>query len=128
MKLAALVVSSLILVSSALSLAQDNSPATQHVIWGMLSGNKGCVIFAEGHKTTGRFYGIAVTTKTVGKLTLIEAVNYTFNQHEVLETQENMDNLSRLAQQDRIKFVKIPEKYSPDLLENARDACKPATN
>ncbi len=82
------------------------------------------MIFAEGHKTSGRFYGVAVTTKTVGKLTLVEAQNYTFNQKEVLESQENMNNLMQIAQKDHVKFVKIPEKYSPELLEKARASCK----
>jgi hypothetical protein len=102
--------------------AQDK--VQEPITWGMLSGTS-CVIFAEGHKTSGRFYGIAATTKTVGKLTFLEAQNYTFTQKEVLETQENMDNLMQLAHKDHIKFVKIPEKYSPDLLEKARAACKP---
>ncbi len=106
---------------SAQNKAQDSEP----VVWGVLSGNASCVIFAEGHKTSGRFYGIAVTTKTVGKLTLVEAQNYTFSQKEVLETQENMDNLMQMAQKDHIKFVKIPEKYSPELLEKARATCSP---
>jgi hypothetical protein len=94
------------------------------VVWGASGNNEGCVIFAEGKKTSGRFYGVAVTTKTVGKLTLIETQNYTFDKKEVLETQENMDDLMRIAQRDRIKFVKIPEKYSPELLEKARAVCK----
>ena len=81
-------------------------------------------IFAEGHQTSGRFYGIAATTKTVGKLTLIETQNYTFDQKVIPETQENMDNLMRIAQNDHIKFVKIPEKYSPELLQKARTSCK----
>jgi hypothetical protein len=60
----------------------------------------------------------------VGKLTLIETQNYTFNDKVTLETQDNMNNLMRIAQNDHIKFVKVPEKYSPDLLEEARAACK----
>lgn len=100
-------------------------PNQEPVVWGMLSHNTGCVIFAEGKKTSGRFYGIAVTTKTVGKLTLIETQNYTFAQKEVLETQENMDALMQQAQKDHLKFVKIPEKYSPDLLGKARASCAP---
>lgn len=111
---------------SALNLsAQNKAQDSEPVVWGVLSGNASCVIFAEGHKTSGRFYGIAVTTKTVGKLTLVEAQNYTFSQKEVLETQENMDNLMQMAQKDHIKFVKIPEKYSPELLEKARASCSP---
>ncbi len=102
------------------------SKAPEPVVWGALSGNAGCVIFAEGHKTSGRFYGIAVTTKTVGKLTLIETQNYSYPEKETLETQENMDNMMQMAQKDHVKFVKIPEKYTPDLLEKARAACSPA--
>ena len=104
--------------------AQKTTTESEPVAWGVLSGNSGCVIFAEGHKTTGRFYGVAVTTKTVGKLTLLETQNYTFDQKEVLETQDNMDHLMQTAQRDHVKFVKIPEKHSPELLEKARTACK----
>jgi hypothetical protein len=113
------------LMLAALSLsAEKTKPAPDPVAWGVLSGNAGCVIFAEGRKTSGRFYGIAVTTKTVGKLTVIETQNYTFNQKVVLETEDNMNNLMQIAEKDHIKFVKIPEKYSPDLLEEARASCK----
>lgn len=115
-------IAALILATAMAGIAQ-NKPQ-EPVAWGVLSGNSSCVIFAEGHKTSGRFYGIAVTTKTVGKLTPVETQNYTFDQKEVLETQENMDNLTRMAQKDHIKFVKIPEKYSPELLERARASCK----
>ena len=104
--------------------AQKGATAPEPVVWGLLTGNTSCVIFAEGRKTSGRFYGVAVTTKSVGKLTLVEAQNYSFEQKEVLETQENMDNLTRTAQKDHVKFVKIPEKYSPELLEKARAACR----
>ena len=54
----------------------------------------------------------------------MEAQNYAFSQKEVLETQENMDNMMQMAQKDHVKFVKIHEKYSPELLEKARVLCK----
>jgi len=111
-------------VTSTALLAERKVPELDPVVWGITSNNSGCVIFAEGHQTSGRFYGIAATTKTVGKLTLIETQNYTFDQKVIPETQENMDNLMRIAQNDHIKFVKIPEKYSPELLEKARNSCK----
>ena len=104
---------------------QKHAPEPEPVVWGMLSGNASCVIFAEGHKTSGMFWGVAVTTKTVGKLTVVETQNYTFAQKEVLETQENIDSMMRMAQKDHVKFVKIREKYSPELLEKARISCKP---
>ena len=107
------------------SFAGDNKAQNQNpVAWGTLSQNTGCVIFKEGHKTSGMFWGVAVTTKTVGKLTIIEAQNYTLDQDVILETQENMDDLMQRAQTDHVKFVKIPEKYSPRLLDRARAMCK----
>lgn len=118
------VIGSIVMVSMALA-AQDKAQSTEPVVWGVLSGNSSCVIFAEGHKTSGRFYGIAATSKTVGKLTLLEAQNYTFEDKELLETQENMNNLMQMARKDHVKFVKIPEKYSPELLEKARSSCRP---
>jgi hypothetical protein len=124
MKLTSAILLNFALVTPALLMAQKNTQELDPVSWGATPNNTGCVIFAEGHKTSGKFYGVAVTTKTVGKLTLIETQNYTFNQKVTLETQENMDDLMRIAQKDHIKFVKIPEKYSPELLEKARQSCK----
>jgi hypothetical protein len=106
-------------VLSAEKKPQDLDP----IVWGTMSHNSGCVIFAEGKHTSGRFYGVAVTTKTVGRLTVIETRGYTYDQKVTDETQENMDNLMRLAQKDHVKFVKIPETHSPDLLEKARASC-----
>jgi hypothetical protein len=115
----------LLLLASPFNFAYGkDSPQLDPIAWGMLSQNSGCVIFQEGQKTKGRFYGVAVTTKTVGKLTVIEAQNYTLDQKEYLETQDVMDDLMRRAQKDHIKFVKIQEKYSPELLEKARARCK----
>ncbi len=124
MKLYVQMVAMLVLTSSTALFAQNKTQAAEPVAWGALSGNSSCVIFAEGRKTSGRFYGVAVTTKTVGKLIYVEAQNYTFDQKEVLEMQENMDSLMQRAQKDHVKFVKIPEKYSPELLEKARTSCK----
>lgn len=124
MRTSAQIVAGLVLAASVNVFAQDQGKGSEPVVWGS-SNNSACVIFAEGHKTSGRFYGIAATTKTVGKLTFIEAQNYNFSQKEVLETQENMNDLMQTARKDRVKFVKIPEKYSPELLEKARASCKP---
>ncbi len=79
MKFIALSALAFALAAPAATSAEKTQPA-EPVAWGVLSGNAGCVIFAEGHKTNGRFYGVAVTTKTIGKLTLIETQNYNFTQ------------------------------------------------
>ena len=118
----------LLMVPIGLSAQSSKDQPPQPVVWGALSGNSSCVIFAEGRKTSGRFYGVAVTTRTIGKLVLLETQNYTFDQKEILETQENMDHLMQLAQKDRVKFVKIPEKHSPELLDQARATCKSDNN
>jgi hypothetical protein len=115
----------LLLIAYPFSFASaKDAPNQDPVAWGMLSQNSGCVIFEEGHKTKGMFWGVAVTTQTTGKLTVIEAHDYALNQKEYLETQDVMNDLMRRAQKDHVKFVKIPEKYSPDLLEKARAMCK----
>lgn len=124
MKIPTCIVASLILMTPMAFSAQSKNQESEPTAWGMLTHNASCVIFAEGHKTSGHFYGIAITTKTVGKLTLIETQNYTFDQEVVLETQDNMNDLMRMAAKDHIKFVKIPEKYSPELLDKARASCK----
>jgi hypothetical protein len=124
MKLFSLLAFSLFVVQSAASLFASDKPPAEPVVWGQYSQNIGCVIFQEGRKTSGRFYGVAVTTKTVGKLSVIETHNYSLDQDVFLETQENMDALMQRAQKDHVKYVKIPEKYSSELLEKARASCK----
>jgi Spy/CpxP family protein refolding chaperone len=115
----------LLLVASPFSFAAGkDAPPQDPTAWGMLNQNSGCVIFEEGHKTKGMFWGVAVTAKVTGKLTVIESQNYTLDQKEYLETQDAMNDLMRRAQKDHIKYVKIPEKYSPELLEKARAMCK----
>jgi hypothetical protein len=115
----------LLFVLMPVGFAADKDAQSQRpVVWGILTHNTGCVIFEEGRKTTGMFWGVAVTTKTVGKLTVIETQNYKLDRDEILETQENMDDLMERAQTDHVKFVKIPRKYSPALLDKARAACK----
>jgi hypothetical protein len=112
-----------LLLGSAGFATDKNSQEKEPVVWGMLSHNTGCVIFQEGRKTSGAFWGVAVTTKTVGKLTVLETQNYTLDQKVYLETQENLDALMQKAQQDKVKYVKIPEKYTQEQLEKARAMC-----
>ena len=104
-------------VFAAASFAADKSKTQEPVVWGALSQNAGCVIFQEGHKTSGRFYGVAVTTKTIGKLTVIDSQNYTMDQQEVLETQENMDALMQRAQKRSRQIRQNPGKVLARLTE-----------
>jgi hypothetical protein len=115
----------LLIAAYPLQFASAKDTAVQEPIaWGMLTHNSSCVIFAEGRKTKGMFWGVAVTATVTGKLTVIETQNYTLDQKQYLETQDVMNDLMLRAQKDNVKFVKIPEKYSPELLEKARATCK----
>jgi len=102
--------------------ADSQEPA----VFGILSQNVGCVIFREYRKTSGMFWGVAVTTKTVSQLEVVETQNYKIEQTTWNETQqEDMNELQRLAVKDKIKFVKIPNKNPTDeQLEKARTLCK----
>ncbi|HEV2646200.1 MAG TPA: hypothetical protein VGU46_07555 [Acidobacteriaceae bacterium] len=115
----------LLTVASSFRFASAKDPVAQEpTAWGMLTHNSSCVIFAEGKKTKGMFWGVAVTATVTGKLTVIETQNYTLDQKVYLETQDVMNDMMQRAQKDNVKFVKIPEKYSPELLEKARASCK----
>ena len=54
---------------------------------------------------------------------MIETQNYELSQKKWVG-QDGADELTRIAVKDRIKYVKIPEKYTPNQLEKARAACK----
>jgi len=110
------------------AFAQDEHPAASEepIAFGIISGNTGCVIFREFRKTSGMFYGVAVSTKTITKLEVIESQNYTLDRKQWDETQmEDVNELQRIATKDRIKFVKIPNKKpTKEQLEKARAMCK----
>ena len=116
----------LVLSPAALSPGEKPADAQDPVVFGMLSQNTGCVIFREFRKTSGMFWGVAVTTKTVGKLEVIETQNYTLDRNKWDETvQDDMNELQRIAVRDKVKFVKIPNKKPTDeQLKKARALCK----
>jgi hypothetical protein len=108
-----------ILLASVLALAlvppvgandKKKGEAAEPVAWGMLTQNVGCVIFKEYNKTSGKFYGVAVTTKTFSELEFIESQNFNLDQKLWKEDQDGLNELQRIAVQNKIKFVKIPGK------------------
>ena len=123
-----LLISILAISVSPVANAKNKKPADSQepVVFGILSQNAGCVIFREYRKTSGMFWGVAVTTKTVSQLEVIETQNYKLEQTTWNETQqEDMNELQRMAVKDKIKFVKIPNKNPTDeQLEKARTLCK----
>jgi hypothetical protein len=97
--------------------------------WGILSECKGCVIFKENKKTDVGFYIVVVTWKTQGELEVIESIDYDLQPTKWLESQENMDELQRVAVKGGLRYVKLMEDYTAEELEAARDICrKPIAN
>jgi hypothetical protein len=108
------------------SFANDKKAKVEEdpIVWGITSQNRGCVIFKQYTNTNTKFWGVAITQRRVGALEVIETQNYDLPQKKWIEDQNGADQLMRLSVKDRIKFVKIPEKYTPNQLEKARAACK----
>ena len=122
-----LLISILAISVSPVANAKNKKPADSQepVVFGILSQNAGCVIFREYRKTSGMFWGVAVTTKTVSHLEVVETQNYKIEQTTNEAQQEDINELQRLAVKDKVKFVKIPNKNPTDeQLEKARTLCK----
>src|SRR5258706_16318508 len=108
-----LLISILALSVSPVANAKNKKPADSQepVVFGILSQNVGCVIFREYRKTSGMFWGVAVTTKTVSHLEVVETQNYKIEQTTWNEAQqEDINELQRLAVKDKVKFGKITNK------------------
>jgi hypothetical protein len=93
------------------------------VVFGVTSQNAGCVIFRQYTEKNTKFWGVAVSQSRVSALEVVETKNYDLAQKKWVG-QDGADELTRIAAKDRIKYVKIPEKYTPNQLEKARAACK----
>ncbi len=93
------------------------------VVFGITGQNAGCVIFKEYTEKNTKFWGVAVSQSRVSALEVVETQNYDLAQKKWVG-QDGADELMHIAVKDRIKYVKIPEKYTPNQLEKARAACK----
>jgi hypothetical protein len=92
------------------------------VAWGVLSGNKGCVIFGESRRKQTKFIGV-FEVKWEGDLDVIEEHDYEMKQKEWKETRASLDDLQELALANRLKLIKIPAEHTQGELEEARKMC-----
>jgi len=115
----------LVVALTAPSFANDKKAKVDEdpVVFGITSQNEGCVIFRQYTEKNTKFWGVAVSQSRVSALEVIETQNYDLPQKKWVG-QEGADQLTHLAVKDKIKYVKIPEKYTPNQLEKARAACK----
>jgi hypothetical protein len=115
----------LVVALTAPALANDKKAKVDEdpVVFGITGQNAGCVIFKQYTEKNTKFWGVAVSQSKVSALEVIETQNYDLAQKKWVG-QDGADELTRIAVKDRIKYVKIPEKYTPNQLEKARAACK----
>jgi hypothetical protein len=106
-------------------LANDKKPKVEEepVVFGITNQNSACVIFREYTEKNTKFWGVAVSQSRTSALEVLETHDYDLPKKKWVG-QEGADELTRLAVKDRIKYVKIPEKYTPSQLDKARAACK----
>jgi hypothetical protein len=115
----------LVVALTAPALANDKKAKVDEdpVVFGITGQNAGCVIFKQYTEKNTKFWGVAVSQSKVSALEVVETQNYDLAQKKWVG-QDGADELTRIAVKDRIKYVKIPEKYTPNQLEKARAACK----
>jgi hypothetical protein len=115
----------LVVALTAPTFANDKKAKVEEdpIVFGVTSQNTGCVIFRQYMEKNTKFYGVAISQSKVSALEVIETQNYDLAQKKWVG-QDGADELMHLAVKDRIKYVKIPEKYTPNQLEKARAACK----
>jgi hypothetical protein len=118
-------ISLLVFSLSVPGFANDKKPKVEAepVVFGITNQNSACVIFREYTEKNTKFWGVAVSQSRTSALEVLETQNYDLPQKKWVG-QEGADELTRLAVKDRIKYVKIPEKYTPGQLDKARAACK----
>ena len=91
-------------------------------IFGTFKGNVGCVILKQqpAVKKKGLDTG---TILAAGKYEVVETFHHEMTQTE-FQGQKGADELNRIGQEERIKFVVVPERYTMDQLNVARDECQ----
>jgi len=109
----------------AVSFAKDKSENQAPTAWGMQSGNKGCVIFKESEETTTQMQqgGGGFTTQSVKVLEVLDSIHATLPHKKYTETEDELDALQKLSVANELKYVKIPKKYSPQELDQAKTMC-----
>src|SRR5258708_19368176 len=111
----------LVVALTAPSFANDKKAKVDEdpVVFGITSQNEACVILRQYTEKNTKFWGVAVSQSRTSALEVLETQNYDLLQKKWVG-QEGADELMRLALKDRVKYVKIPEKYSPSQLDKAR--------
>lgn len=118
-----------ILIGTAAAISPAFAQPAPHmpVAWGAPSDAKGCVIFREIEKMDVSSGDTSTTVKSHYELEVLESDGYTPAHRTYPDTQQTMDELQLVAVQDRIRFVKIADPYTPADLDAARALCHQAS-
>lgn len=113
----------LLLLPAAAGSRQEKSAKEKYpYAWGVLSGNTGCVIFADTRHKKTDFVGV-VRVRWYGTLDVIETRNYDMKQRHWMQSRKSLGELQELALKDKLKLIKIPAEHGEAQLETARKMC-----
>lgn len=93
------------------------------VAWGMTGGAKHCIVFREYSKTSIGFVVVAAGMTSHGELEVIDDGGYVLAKKVWVEDGESMNDLQRLGESDRLRFVKVQDGYTSDELNQAKALC-----
>jgi hypothetical protein len=75
-------------------------------------------------KTKVGFWVVAVTSESHGELEVIETDGYVLEPRVWEQKETNINELQRRSVQDKIRYVKIKDDFTPEELEAARILCR----
>ena len=122
-KLCAAVAAAMVAAAPA-GMAKDQKADQAPVSWGMQSGQTGCVIFRESEEQTSTMTNGQVQYFTVKQLEVVDQQNAKLPHKKYSETKDDLTALQNFSEQNHVKFVKIPKKYTPAQLQAAQAMCK----
>lgn len=114
----------MMLAAAPAGFAKGKTANQDPVAWGMNSGNDGCVIFRETSTVTTEPNGPSgFNTHTQTQLEVLDQIHANLPKKKYDETKEGLGDLTNLGEQQHLKYVKIPKKYTPEQLEKAKTMC-----
>jgi hypothetical protein len=94
----------------------------QPIVSGVKKGNTGCVILGKHMPVKGKLL-LAGVVYARTEYDVLETFNYKMEKQKFTGRGE-IDDLNQRALKDKIKLVVIPEKHTPEQLQEARKICR----
>jgi len=110
------------LIAISANAVDQKNAKFEPVIFGTYQGNVGCVVLKQQYGVRKKWLATG-TILAVGEYEVVQAYHYDMGQTK-FKGQEGANELNRIAQKERIKFVVIPARFSDYQLNLARDECQ----